>query len=284
MQYLWIIYIFIYSFLKGSRDGMKKAALKKSSSDEILFFYSLIGFILIIPFSGNALSTPPIYIFYSFIKASVVCSAWIFAFAALKNMTVSLFGIMDMSRMIFSTLLGVVVLGEDMNIAKAVGVALVIAGLMLVNAKSDSPSGKIRLGVLSAALINCILNSISGTMDKVLMKSMEADQLQFWFMLFLLLIYGAILIVKKEKISLKSLRGNYWIPLMSISLIVGDRLLFIANGSPESEVTIMTVIKQSSVLITVLTGWIFFKEKNIAYKLMCAMIILCGIFISIFYG
>ena len=72
----------------------------------------------------------------------VVCSAWIFAFAALKNMTVSLFGIMDMSRMIFSTLLGVVVLGEDMNIAKAVGVALVIAGLMLVNAKSDSPSGK----------------------------------------------------------------------------------------------------------------------------------------------
>ena len=71
---------------------------------------------------------------------------------------------------------------------------------------------------------------------------------------------------------------------MSISLVFGDRLLFIANSAPQSEVTVMTVIKQSSVLVSVLTGWIFFKEKHIAFKLLCAMIILCGIFISIFWG
>ena len=154
MQYLWIVYIFVYSFLKGSRDGMKKAALKKSTSDEILFFYSLIGFILIIPFSQNALTTPPIFIFYSFIKAMVVCSAWIFAYIALKNMSVSLFGIIDLSRMIFSTLLGVVVLGESMTVWKAVGVILVIIGLMLVNRKADSPSGKARVSIVAAALIS----------------------------------------------------------------------------------------------------------------------------------
>ncbi|MBE7051393.1 MAG: hypothetical protein E7395_02320 [Ruminococcaceae bacterium] len=284
MQYLWIVYIFVYSFLKGSRDGMKKAALKKSTSDEILFFYSLIGFILIIPFSQNALTTPPIFIFYSFIKAMVVCSAWIFAYIALKNMSVSLFGIIDLSRMIFSTLLGVVVLGESMTVWKAVGVILVIIGLMLVNRKADSPSGKARVSIVAAALINCILNSVSGTMDKVLMNDMKPDQLQFWFMLFLLVLYGAIIIVKKERIRLSSLKGNYWIPLMSLSLVVGDRMLFAANAAPESEVTVMTVIKQSSVLITVLTGWIFFKEKNIMFKLLCASIILCGIFITIFLG
>ncbi|MBR5506311.1 MAG: DMT family transporter [Clostridia bacterium] len=284
MQHLWILYIFIYSFLKGTRDGMKKAAAAKSSSDEILFFYSLIGFLLIIPFSSNALSTAPIYILYSFIKAAVVCSAWIFAYIAIKSMTVSLYGIMDMSRMIFSTMLGVFVLGEELTWAKVVGVILVIAGLLLVNSRSDSPSGKVRLGVLAAAMLNCILNSISGTMDKALMKNMAADQLQFWFMLFLLIIYGGILIVKKEKISLSSLKGNWWIPIMSISLVFGDRLLFIANSAPQSEVTVMTVIKQSSVLVSVLTGWIFFKEKHIAFKLLCAMIILCGIFISIFWG
>lgn len=284
MQHLWILFIFVYSFLKGTRDGMKKAAATKSSSDEILFFYSLIGFILIIPFSGNALSTPPLYIFYSFIKAAVVCTAWIFSYIAIKNMTVSLFGIMDMSRMIFSTLLGVFVLGEQMTVAKAVGVILVIAGLLLVNSHSDSPSGKASPGVFAAAMLNCIFNSVSGTMDKALMKNMEADQLQFWFMLFLLVLYSIILIVKKEKFSLSSLKGNYWIPLMSISLVFGDRLLFIANSSPASEVTVMTVIKQSSVLVSVLTGWIFFKEKHILFKLMCAFIILCGIFISIFWG
>ena len=280
----WIIYIFIYSILKGTRDGMKKAALKKSTSDEILFFYSLFGFILILPFSQNAFSTPPVYIFYSFLKAAAVSSAWILAYVALKNMTVSLFGIMDMSRMLFSTLLGVVALGESITAGKIAGVILVTAGLVLVNSKSDAASGKIRIKILICALANCFLNSISGTMDKALMKSMEADQLQFWFMLFLLILYSLILIGKKEKVSISSVRTNYWIPLMSLSLVFGDRLLFIANASPESQVTVMTVIKQSSVLITVLTGWIFFKEKNIIFKLMCSAIILSGIFISIFWG
>ncbi|MBE7050669.1 MAG: DMT family transporter [Ruminococcaceae bacterium] len=284
MNSLWVLFIFIYSFLKGSRDAMKKAALKKSSSDEILFFYSLLGFILILPFSGNAFSTPGIYIFYSFLKALIVASSWMLAFVALRSMTVSLYGIMDMSRMVFSTLLGVFVLGEEMTLAKALGVIIVTTGLLLANSKSDSPKGRVSITVLLAALLNCILNSISGTMDKVLMKSMTSDQLQFWFMLFLLVLYGLILIVRKEKVSISTLKGNYWIPLMSLSLVFGDRLLFIANASPESQVTVMTVIKQSSVFVTVLTGWLFFKEKNILFKTLCAIIILSGIMISVIWG
>ena len=56
MENLWIFFVIIYSLLKGSRDGMKKAALKKSSSTEILFFYTLIGLVLILPFSKDAFS------------------------------------------------------------------------------------------------------------------------------------------------------------------------------------------------------------------------------------
>ncbi|MBQ4526942.1 MAG: EamA family transporter [Clostridia bacterium] len=281
MEGLWILFVFIYSLLKGSRDGMKKAALKKSSSDEILFFYSLIGFLLIIPFSQNAFSTKPIYIFYTFLKACAVGSSWMLAYVALKGMSVSLYGVMDMSRMVFSMMFGIVLLGESLTWQKLVGATLVITGLFMVNLKKDSGNSKTKPLVLLAALANCLLNSISATMDKVLMKDMEADQLQFWFMLFLLVIYSFILMGKREKISISSLKGNYWVPLMSISLIFGDRLLFIANSSPESQITIMTLIKQSSVLVTVITGWLFFKEKNIAFKLMCSLIILIGIFISV---
>ena len=280
-HYIWIIYVFIYSFLKGTRDGMKKASLKKSSADEILFFYSLFGFILILPFSGNAFETPPIYIFYCFIKSLVICVAWLFAYFTLKEMTVSLYGIMDLSRMVFSTLLGVFVLGETLTFGKLIGVILVILGLVLVNTKSDSGNKKMRLPILMAALSGCFLNAISGMMDKILMKDMEAEQLQFWFMLFLIVLYGGIIAIKKEKISLKSIKTNYWIPLMSLSLVFGDRLLFTANKIPESQVTVMTVIKQSAVIITVFTGWIFFKEKNILFKLLCCGIIICGIVISI---
>ena len=110
---------------------------------------------------------------------------------------------------------------------------------------------------------------------------MESSQLQFWFMFFMTLIYGAVLLIRKEKIYLGHLKTNFWIPLMSLSLIVGDKLLFEANANPLSEVTLMTVIKQSSVLVTVLTGWLVFKEKNILYKLMCTGIVLSGIFVAL---
>lgn len=281
MENLWILFIIIYALLKGSREGMKKAALKQSSSNEILFFYTLVGLILVLPFSRAAFTLSPVFIFYAFIKALVVCTAWIFAFSALKNMSVSLYGIMDLSRMIFSTALGVFVLGEAFTLKKAIGVTLVISGLLLVNLKKSTTSRGMTLPVLAAALINCFLNAVSGTMDKILMQHMESSQLQFWFMFFMTLIYGVVLLIRREKISVKCLKTNFWIPLMSISLIVGDKLLFEANASPLSEVTLMTVIKQSSVLVTVLTGWLVFKEKNILYKLMCTGIVLCGIFIAI---
>lgn len=281
MENIWILFIIIYALLKGSREGMKKAALKKSSSNEILFFYTLVGLVLVLPFSAEAFTLAPIYIFYSFIKALVVCTAWIFAFSALKNMSVSLYGIMDLSRMVFSTALGVFVLSEAFTAKKAIGVALVITGLLLANLKKSATGSTMTFSVLVAALMNCFLNAVSGTMDKVLMQHMESSQLQFWFMFFMTLIYAAVLLIRREKISVKCLKTNFWIPLMSISLIIGDKFLFEANANPNSEVTLMTVIKQSSVLITVLTGWLVFKEKHILYKLMCTGIVLCGIFIAL---
>lgn len=281
MDKLWILFIVIYSLLKGSREGMKKAALKKSSSTEILFFYTLVGLILVLPFSKDAFSLAPLYIFYAFLKALVVCTAWIFAFRALKNMSVSLYGVMDLSRMVFSTALGVFVLGEAFTVNKAIGVSLVILGLLLVNLKKSTSGKGMSVTVLVAALLNCFFNAVSGAMDKILMQYMKSSQLQFWFMFFMTVIYGVVILIRREKISVKCLKTNFWIPLMSLSLIVGDKLLFEANRSPLSEVTLMTVIKQSSVLVTVLTGWLVFKEKHILYKLMCTGIVLMGIFVAL---
>lgn len=261
---------------------MKKAALKKNRSTEILFFYTLVGWVFTLPFCAEAFATPPVFILYAFIKAAVVCAAWLCAFAALKHISVSLYGIMDLSRMVFSTLLGVLVLGERFTLAKAAGMLLVVTGLTLVNLKRGQTGREMTLTVFIAAMLNCFLNAVSGTMDKVLMQHMTTSQLQFWFMLFMTVIYGVILLVRREGVVWKTLATNYWVPLMSLSLVVGDRLLFEANANPYSEVTLMTVVKQSSVLVTVLTGWLVYREKNIAYKLLCTLLVLAGIFVALF--
>ncbi len=281
MNHLWILFVLFYALMKGSRDGMKKAALQKSGADEILFFYTLIGLILILPFSASAFSLAPIYIFYAFIKAAVVGLGWIFSYAALKKISVSLYGIMDLSRILFSTAFGVWLLGESFTLPKAVGLALVLTGLVLVNLRKTDNAGGLTALTLCFTLLNCLLTAVSETMDKVLMRYMESSQLQFWFMFFMVVLYGAVLLFRRERISVKALKTNYWIPLMSISLVLGDRLLFEANASPASEMTLMTVIKQSAVVVTVLTGYFAFGEKQLGYKLFCTAITLAGIFIAV---
>ena len=75
------------------------------------------------------------------------------------------------------------------------------------------------------------------------------------------------------------LRGAHMIQNVFL-LVFGDRLLFIANSSPKSKVTVMTLLLQSSVIVTVVLGKVIYKEKHFLYKLLCASVIIGGIVIG----
>ncbi|HPU63982.1 MAG TPA: EamA family transporter, partial [Mobilitalea sp.] len=184
----------------------------------------------------------------------------------------------------FSTLLGVAVLKEVLSVYQMAGLALVCLGLFMLNRTRKMSSNKaesVETVYVVLAILSCFLNALSGLMDKILMKSVTSSQLQFWYMLFLLLFYMLYILIAKTKIRWKSAFKNGWIWLMSFLFIIADRALFIANGMEGSKVTVMTLIKQSGCLVTILAGKFLFKEKNIAYKLLCAAVILTGIMIGV---
>lgn len=112
------------------------------------------------------------------------------------------------------------------------------------------------------------------------MKNMNSSQLQFWYMLFLLLCYTAYLLVTGTKIR-RSVWKNGWIWLLAILFVAADKALFIANGMEQSRITVMTLLKQSGCIVTILAGKFIFKEKNIGYKLFCAAVIVAGIVIGV---
>ena len=87
-------------------------------------------------------------------------------------------------------------------------------------------------------------------------------------------------IVTKTKISLSVLK-NGWIWLMAVIFVIADYALFVANANPDSRVTVMTLIKQSGCIITIIGGRLVFKEKNTGYRLLCATIIIAGIVIAV---
>lgn len=334
----WIFLVLLYGLLKGSREIAKKKAMGKNSVMEVLVTYTNISFIFVIPQAPKAGGLELKFFFYIAIKSFAIFLAWICSFHSLKKLPVSLYGVLDLSRVLFATFFGVAILGETLSLWQIVGLVTVCSGLLLLkfkppflkklfkiseensnfnktdntmmkaDARLEPAKGKsvakchgqqesmeLESGIGSQikkkkehsttfyvilALISCLLNAVSGFLDKVLMKDISSSQLQFWYMVFLVAYYLIYILITREKISWTVLK-NWWIWLLAIMFVIGDKALFIANGMPESKITVMTLIKQAGCLVTILGGRFIFKEKNTGYKFFCAAIIITGIVLGV---
>ncbi len=279
---LWVLLVAFYGLAKGGRDALKKKALQQSSTMEVLFFHTALAFLMTIPFSHNVFEIPPIYHLWVFIKSFVIFLAWIFAFSSIKKMPVSYYGIMDSARMIFSTILALLFLDETLTLPKGLGLLLVLSGIVIVNLGNHNGDERVKTKYLILSIASCLLNSVSGFMDKKLLVTGDIDssQMQFWYMFYMTALYGAYIMARRIPLRLGTLKTNYWIIILSALFVAADRALFIANEDPQSQVTVMTLIKQSSVIVTVLTGKLFFKEKQFMKRLICAMIVIVGICVA----
>jgi drug/metabolite transporter (DMT)-like permease len=164
---------------------------------------------------------------------------------------------------------------------KIAGMILVLIGLLFVNFGKKSGTEKTKPVYIVLVLVSCIGNAVSELLDKMLMQHMNSGQLQFWYMFFLVILYLGYLLVTRTKIQWKTLCKNYWILILSVLFVIGDKALFVACSRQDSTVVAMTLIKQCSVLITIIGGRLVFKEKRTAYKLVCAAVIIAGIVLAV---
>lgn len=286
---LWIFLVLLYGILKGAREILKKKALEKNSTIEVLFMYTLLSFLIVLPDAGNAAGMELRFYFYIAAKSFVIFLAWMCSFKAIRKMPISLYGVLDLSRVMFATLLGVIVLHEVLSGYQVVGLLFVSAGLLLLKyrprrgqrAETEQTSQGVGFVYVVMAFASCMLNALSGLLDKILMRDISSAQLQFWYMLFLVLFYLLYILLTRTPVDLKSAVRNRWVWMLSILFVIADRALFIANGMPGSRITVMTLLKQAGCVVTILAGKYLFREKDTAHKMVCALIIIAGIVIGV---
>ncbi len=283
--FMWMLQVLLYGLLKGAREIIKKKSLGRSSVLEVLFFYTLFGFLLVCPEARNAGGVPAAQMGLIVLKSFVIFVAWMCSFKAIKKMPISLYGVLDLSRVLFATLLATVVMREVLSTCQMIGLMLVCFGLLMLKGlpskRKESKKENVQSVIVVMAFVSCLLNAFSGLLDKILMKDVTSGQLQFWYMLYLVLFYLVYIILSKAQIRVKESLKNPWIWLLAILFIIADRALFVANAAPESRISVMTLIKQSGCLVTILGGKFIFGEKNIGRKLICAAIIVTGIVASV---
>lgn len=278
----WILYTLIYAIFTGLFQCAKKKAIEKNSIYEVLAIFSTIAFLLASLTSKNVFNISFIPLIIIFSKSFVIVIAWILSLHAIQKMPISLYSVINLSRIVFSIIMSVIFLGEKLTTLLIIGTIIIILGLFLVNKESNVKNEKeTSLKVILILLVSCLLNSVSAIIDKQVLKYINPIQLQFWFLFFLAMCYWIILLFKNKKLDFKNIKKNYWILIAAICLTVADRFLFKANEIPESKVSVMTLIKQVSVIEGIILGKILFDEKNIIKKLLCSLLIIIGIVLTV---
>ena len=292
---LWVLLVLLYGILKGAREILKKKALEKNSTIEVLFMYTLLSFVIVLPDMKNAMGLETKFYLYIALKSFVIFLAWMFSFTAIKKMPISLYGVLDLSRVMFATLLGVIVMHEVLTGYQVAGLLFVSTGLFLlkyrpqklwekVTGKGTVNSGReqgVRGVYVIIAFASCMLNALSGLLDKLLMREINSSQLQFWYMLFLVLFYLLYIVFTRTPVHMGSAVRNKWVWMLSVLFVIADRSLFIANGMPGSRITVMTLLKQAGCVVTILAGRYLFKEKDTTHKMVCAAVIIVGIMVGV---
>jgi len=273
----WIQLVLLSGLILGFYNIFKKKALEVNNVVEVLVAYTTLSFIFLIPQFNNALQTDIQYILIIFLKSFIVFISWIISFTALKNMPISTYSVFYLSRILFVAILGIVLLGERVIPIHLLGMILIIGGLLMVNLNNQVKKESYEKKYIWYVIISCFIISFSSVIDKLVMPHINTGQMQFWFMGFLTILYILYIIFTKTKLNFAVMKKNYWLPILAISVLLASRFHFMANAIPESDISLIVFLRTFSVIITLLVGGLWFKEKNLFYKLICSLIVLSGI-------
>lgn len=277
LNWLWIT--LISGLLFGFYDIFTKKALHKVPLLNVLTLYTFFNFVFVSFEYTNAMKADLHDILLVLVKSLCIFFGWILSFNALLKLPISIISPFNMLIPIFTILLGVVVLNEKLIFIQIVGIAVMLISYYYIGRVGTiEVKGLYKNKYLYLMVLSTFLVSISAILDKFILKNLNTGQMQFWFSLFVFLMYAVTTVCDRIKSKNPfSLNFNYLIILMSIFLVISDRLYFSAVKIPESQISVIMPLRRVSIFISTIIGGIIFKEKNLLKKFMYASLLILGI-------
>lgn len=289
---MWLALAFCSAFLLGCYDVNKKLSLNGNAVIPVLFMNTLFSSLLFVPFiilsfSTDWLDGTMVYVPQAsmethlrvFVKAIIVLSSWISGYFALKHLPLTLAGPIKATQPVLTLLGALLIFGERLNGYQWAGVLCALASFYLL-----SLSGK-KEGIRFAhnrwiflMFLSIMMGALSGLYDKHLMRSLDVMTVQVWFNIYQLAIMSVVLLTlwypNRKKTTPFQWRWN--IIFISLFLCMADWIYFYALTFPDSMISIVSMVRRSSVLVTFTAGALFFHEKNLKSKALDLLLVLLG--------
>ena len=296
---MWLLLAFLSAALLGFYDVFKKKSLTGNALVPVLALNTVFCSLIFLPLiAGSATGLIPsasaAYIpvcgwethRYILLKSVIVLSSWALGYAGIKHLPLTIVGPVNATRPVMVLVGALLVFGERLNAWQWAGVALAAVSFFLL-----SHSGK-REGVnfahnkwIACVVGAALLGATSALYDKYLMAPTAAggaglDKLavQGWYNIYQMGMMGivALTVWYPRRRKGDHFRWSWAIPCISLFLSAADFLYFYALSVPGAMISIVSMVRRSSVIVSFAFGALVLRENNLRSKAVDLALVLLG--------
>ncbi len=306
---MWVVYALVSASLLGLYDVFKKKSLQGNAVIPVLLINTVICTLFFLPsivgsLTGMISPDSRLYIpdggWYEhklvIIKAFVVLSSWICGYFAIKKLPLTIVGPVNATRPVMTLVGAMLIFGERLNLLQWAGVCMAIFSFWMLSRSGKKEGIDFKSNVWVLLLVAAaVLGACSGLYDKYLMASSGAglDRLfvQGWYNLYQAVIMGVIMLLvwlpERKRALAQAVPGTgpdyvpfvwkWTIPFISLALTAADLAYLYALTMPGAMISVVSMIRRSSVLVSFVFGAVVFHEKNLRSKALDLVFVLLSL-------
>ena len=306
---MWVVYALVSASLLGLYDVFKKKSLQGNAVIPVLLINTVICTLFFLPSIVGSLTgiiSPDSSLYIPdggwrehklvIIKAFVVLSSWICGYFAIKKLPLTIVGPVNATRPVMTLVGAMLIFGERLNLLQWSGVCMAIFSFWMLSRSGKKEGIDFKSNVWVLLLVAAaVLGACSGLYDKYLMASSGAglDRLfvQGWYNLYQAVIMGIIMLLvwlpERKRALAQAVPGTgpdyvpfvwkWTIPFISLALTAADLAYLYALTMPGAMISVVSMIRRSSVLVSFVFGAVVFHEKNLRSKALDLVFVLLSL-------
>ena len=271
---MWLAFAFLSAALLGFYDVCKKHSLRDNAVIPILFLNTLFCSLIFLPlafrtpFGGWEMQR------YILLKACIVLSSWLLGYIGIKHLPITIVGPINATRPVMVLIGALLIFGERLNLWQWAGVLLAILSFFLLSRSGkkegiDFKHNRWILCTVGAA----VMGAVSGLYDKYLLATegglgLPRLTVQCWYNFYQCFMMGVMLLLLwwPTRKGSTPFQWRWSILLISIFLSVADYAYFCSLSLEGALISVVSMVRRSSVLVSFMLGALLFHEKNLRSK------------------
>ncbi len=295
----WLLLAFLSAALLGFYDAFKKEALRENAVIPVLFLNTLFSSLIFLPFivlSGQTevLNGTIFHVAsggwevhrYIVLKSLIVLSSWVLGYFGMKHLPLTIVGPINATRPVLVLIGAMLVFGEHLNGWQWIGVLLAVMSFMMLSRSGKKEGIDFRHDHWVWMIVGAaILGAVSGLYDKYLMApvshggvGLDRMMVQSWYNIYqcgMMLVMLAVLWWPHRR-QTTPFHWHWSIIGVSLFLSTADFVYFYALSLPDAMISIVSMVRRGSVIVSFLFGAAFFHEKNLRAKAVDLFLVLLG--------